>query len=435
VSWSAEQVLGLAPDAKAAAAGRSQSAPARWSGLGSDARALWGLCQGSGAKPYETAVDLGEPAFRCSCPSRKFPCKHGLGLMLLWAHDAGALPAGEPPGWAAEWLAARDARASAAPAPAPRRAAAPADPDAAQQRARRREERVAAGVEELERWLADLVRQGLAQAEQRRRDDWEQMAARLVDAQAPGLARQVRRLAYAVGTGDAWPERVLARAGALHLLLGAYRRRDALPPPLRAEVRTLVGWTTPAEEVLAGPRTRDRWHVAGQLTEEDERLRTRRTWLRGEAGGRYALLLDFAAGAQSLPPAPPVGRVVDAEVAFYPGALPLRALIAEQTDLPGAAELEGASVEALYAERARALAANPWLERLPVAVAGVPVRRDEAWALADAHGDALGLHRRFAGGFELLALSGGAPLTVFGEWDDGGLLPLAASGPDGVLAL
>jgi uncharacterized Zn finger protein len=36
------------------------------------------------------SVDLSGPAFRCTCPSRKFPCKHGLALS-----DEGA-PAYDP---------------------------------------------------------------------------------------------------------------------------------------------------------------------------------------------------------------------------------------------------------------------------------------------------------------------------------------------------
>lgn len=30
-----------------------------------------GLCRGSGYKPYQTVVDLGEPAFECSTPARR----------------------------------------------------------------------------------------------------------------------------------------------------------------------------------------------------------------------------------------------------------------------------------------------------------------------------------------------------------------------------
>src|SRR2546423_6529647 len=99
--WSAEQVLALAPDAAAQKAARSLATPRRWTETGyapdEDPPTLWGLCKGSGAQPYQTCVDLAEPAYRCSCPSRKFPCKHALALLLLWA--GGTVAQGAPPVW------------------------------------------------------------------------------------------------------------------------------------------------------------------------------------------------------------------------------------------------------------------------------------------------------------------------------------------------
>ena len=84
MSFSPEQIIALAPDAPSAKAGRSLATARKWSALGCDERAVWGECQGSGKEPYRTQIDFTEPAFRCMCPSRKFPCKHALGLFLLF---------------------------------------------------------------------------------------------------------------------------------------------------------------------------------------------------------------------------------------------------------------------------------------------------------------------------------------------------------------
>ena len=83
----ADQILALAPDASSAKAGQSLAGRRKWLALGRDDRAAWGECQGSAREPYRTQIDLAEPAFRCSCPSRKFPCKHSLGLFLLLASE------------------------------------------------------------------------------------------------------------------------------------------------------------------------------------------------------------------------------------------------------------------------------------------------------------------------------------------------------------
>jgi hypothetical protein len=431
-SWTPEQVLRLAPDGASAKAGRTQSAPARWSGLGAGDRALWGLCQGSGAKPYEAVVDLAEPAFRCSCPSRKFPCKHALGLMLLWAQDPAALPAGTPPDWAAEWLAGRAERTARRAARAPTRAA--ADPEKARadaaRRVARREQRVADGIAELRLWLDDLVRQGFAHAEQNGHRDFLRMAARLVDAQAPGLARRVRDMAATLGFRESWPERLLEQAALLRLLADAYDRRDALPAGLCADVRALVGWTINHEELLrVGERVEDDWHCVGQVLEEDERLNTRRTWLHGERTGRTAMLLDFAHPSQPLPGAPAPGETMRGDLVFHPAAVPQRAAIADARETrPDGRPLAALdTVAALYDARARALAANPWAERHGVAVAAIPVEHDGRWYVADGSRAAIALHRGAEhAGRTLAALAGGRPLATFGEWGPYGLRPLSA---------
>ncbi|OXM83519.1 SWIM zinc finger family protein [Paenibacillus rigui] len=55
-----------------------------------DGELLFGECKGSGKEPYRCSADFvkpDSPVFRCSCPSRQFPCKHILGL--LYAYTAG----------------------------------------------------------------------------------------------------------------------------------------------------------------------------------------------------------------------------------------------------------------------------------------------------------------------------------------------------------
>ncbi|MBX6752159.1 MAG: SWIM zinc finger family protein, partial [Micromonosporaceae bacterium] len=179
---------------------------------------------------------------------------------------------------------------------------------------------VDAGVSELERWLADQVRAGLAAAGRADYRHWDSMAARLVDAKAPGLAGSVRRLASVAGA----PERLFTEVSLLWLLVRAYRRLAELPPGLAETVRSRIGFPVATADVLAGPRVRDEWAVLGVRDEIDERLTVRRVWLRGRSG-QYALVLSFAAPGQSLPADLVPGTSIDASLCFYPGARPLRA--------------------------------------------------------------------------------------------------------------
>ncbi|MFE7860526.1 SWIM zinc finger family protein [Streptomyces sp. NPDC057403] len=433
VRWSADQVLALAPDAASRKAGSKLGAAGPWSGTGScDEGTVWGLCKGSGSKPYQTVVDLADaagPAYKCSCPSRKFPCKHALGLLLLWAED-GAVPAGQAPDWAVQWIEGRRQRAEQKrEAGADGSPSGGADPEAARRRADRRAERVTAGATELEQRLADLLRGGLASAEQAGYGLWEETAARMVDAQAPGLAARVRELGVIPASGPGWPVRLLEECALLHLLDQGWLGRERLPEGLAATVRSRVGLPGSAD----GPPLRDRWLVLAQYDTADARLTTRRIWLHGADSERTVLLLSYGAAGRAPELALPVGLVLDAEVSAYPGAGQLRAALGEQFAPPAPAAIRprGLTTSQAAARYGTALWDDPWLESVPVTLDRVvPTPDGDSWQLADADGDtALPLTpaaRSRPGLWRLVALSGGAPVTVFGECGHRGFTPLTA---------
>jgi hypothetical protein len=428
-----EQVLALAPDASSLAAARSLAASRAWLSTGRSDQALWGECKGSAREPYRTQVELGALAVRCSCPSRKFPCKHGLGLMLLLAAEPEAVAAAEPPPWVAEWLAGRaraaerrQAKEQPAEAAAASAAAAPAKA-APGRSAAAREERVAAGMAELELWVQDRVRAGLAALPAEAPGSFLALAGRMVDAQAPGAARLLRAAGYQVGAGAGWQSRLLDRLGRLYLLARAYRNLAALPAAAQADVRAALGFTQSQEELLAGPGLRDSWLVLGRRVEDEDRLQVQRTWLWGAASGRPTLVLDFSAAGQPLNRNLTPGLCLEAELVFYPGAAPLRALVRARHGQSEPPSLPPAALGAATGAYAAAIAANPWLERgLLLAGPCTLARGGGGWRLQDEAGRALPLPARFEGAWRLLAITGGRPFALAGEWDGETLTPLCA---------
>jgi hypothetical protein len=409
--WDQGQVLSLAPDASSERAGRSLATAKSWlsSGFTEEPAAVWGECKGSAAAPYRTVVDLSGPAYKCSCPSRKFPCKHALGLLLLWSADG--VKSGVPPDWASTWLSGRAEKATGAK---------PADPDAAQRRAEQREQRVAAGLDELDRWLQDQVRSGLAHTPRAGYQHWDAIAARMVDAQAGGLAERLRSLASVPHSGAGWESRLLEEYAMLHLLATAFRGQRG---PLDA-VRSRIGFTVRQESVLAsGERVTGRWHVLARRDMEQERIRTRRVWLRAQRDGRFALVLSFAGPGESFDAALIPGTETDMELAFYPDRL--RALVVTSAHRAQATP-PGCTVSGLLTSWAQALSRDPWLDSWPAVLAGVVPSLAPRPSLRDAAGDALPLHPAAASSWPLFALSAGNPLTLAGEWTPRGLLPLTA---------
>ncbi|MEZ0386374.1 MAG: SWIM zinc finger family protein [Verrucomicrobium sp.] len=428
VPFSAEQVTALAPDSASVKAGRGLTNPSKWPTLGCNDQAAWGECQGSGSKPYQTQVDFTGPGFKCSCPSRKFPCKHGLGLLFMAVDRPGSLKEGEPPDWVAAWLQSRrdkaEKKATAAETPK-----APVDPEAAAKRVAKRLDRMKEGGEDLARWMADQVRHGIAAWPQQPTAHWQSVASRMVDHQMPGLESEVRMLSGLVHMGERWPAQAMMQMGRLHTRLEGLQRFESLDAPLQADLRTALGWALDKDEVAAnGERLTDAWAVLGQDFTERERLWERRTWLQGQRSGRFALILDFSHGnrAFEVPLAP--GTVSHAELIYYPSSYPLRALLSgpptrtTALDSPFAADPD---INTGLRKLATALASNPWLTQFPMSLAQVvPVYRDMGpeeralWYLRDHTGTLLPLPYLSdpLHGWELMAISGGRPVTVFGQW-------------------
>jgi hypothetical protein len=419
--WSEEKVIGAAPDQSSLAAARKLAGPGPWSDTGSNDVLVWGKCQGSGKTPYQVSVDVAAPAYRCSCPSRKFPCKHALALLLLWARGEMADGGTETAGFAEEWAAQRTDRAAARER---RQSEQQTDPAAQAKRLADRLSLMDAGIADFARWLTDLVRTGLAAAHNQPYSWWDGVAGRLVDAQLPGLAEQVRAMGSDVHARADWADHLLFRTGRWWALTKAWGKRDQLTPHELADLRVAVGWATAsadvqAAEVLPGP-----WLVLGAHRGDDGRLQQQRTWLRGP-DGTVVVVLDFAAQGEALATPQLSGALLDVTVARYPGTAPQRAMFTGPISPQGlSASLgDGGSIVQALEMEAAAVALSPWRERHPVLLAGVRVCPGAHGWLRDGSGDALAMVD--APVDSLLALTGGHPVHVFGELEEGRVRPLS----------
>ncbi len=195
MSLPVEAVLQMAPDSSSQAAGKKLASPKDWKNLGQNDTAIWGECQGSAL--YQVKTDKMGQGYKCTCPSHKFPCKHVLGLLIMFAQTPQHIREAKPPAWVEEWLTKRQAAAERKVAQQSGEAK-PKDTEASTKAAaKRREERqqkILDGLDQLELWLYDLIRNGLANPQIQEPKFWAERAARLVDAQAPGIAPRLQRM-------------------------------------------------------------------------------------------------------------------------------------------------------------------------------------------------------------------------------------------------
>jgi len=408
-----EKVEALAPDQSSLDAARKLLKPSSWPAVASNGAGLiWGECQGSGSTPYRVVVSEIDLGYKCTCPSRKFPCKHSLALMWLRADGKLAFATDPVPSWVSEWLSRRrgpsgipsptEDTGSKASIQAAVAAVSETKPDpkaearAAAARERNRQEREAsilAGLDDLDLWISDQLDRGLAGFAGHSAEACRLIAKRLVDAKASGLATRLESLPARIFSlpEASRPNAVIRELGQIHLLAEAYRRQsesdEILPSGLKASVRQTIGWSLTREALLSDPealRVSSTWRVIATLSEvQPDRLRRIETWLWREGGGEgphAGLLIDFlpvATGAASSGFS--IGDRVKAELVFYPGAVPLRAQIAQS--FSGAAfsaealELPKHNLQEAYRKYEEAMLHEPWLDTWVLSARNARLRR------------------------------------------------------------
>jgi len=370
---------------------------------------------------HRVACDISTGRSYCSCPFQPKPCVHAEALRLLCTR-AGAttfeeektppewlppdfLPTGKPVGGEPD-----DFQISGKPVGEEDAASSPL-------------ERAHPGFDDLETWLLDTLRRGVATAVSEDPDFYKNIAARLADASMRGLSRSMRLLENLPADRYDWPEQTAAVLAEAAMALLAFRRREHLPPALLRDLEAVVGIAPKKETVRTGGEPlRDAWAVLGVVEESvEERLRQRRTWLLGAGSERYALLLDYAYGEPEFLPGFKPGTIVEGELIFYPSAWPHRVLASESVktssqvveDLPGYEKIED-----MARSCAAALGQQPWLQAFPATLRHVvPFFQKKQFGIADQTGKQAPLANPESVCWSLLALAGGRPITVFGEWN------------------
>jgi len=375
-----------APDQSSLKAAAGLIKPAKWSGIGGspDGTLMWGLCAGSGANPYKVAVDLRDLGAKCTCPSRKFPCKHGLALMWMRAENLAPFADAETPEWVGDWLKKRRGVTGGASTAGKDASAAAADagtqivddPKAVAKREAASAKRLAetdlavtGALEALEQWISDQLRTGLSAFVDDATARCRRIASRMVDGKAPTLAGRI----------DEMPSRILAvpAGDRIRIALDELSRLVLLSRAFRAEprdasVRRSITSAETKDVMLADPgtiRVSSRWEVlAERVVTRRDNLISQTTWLLnlGE-GPRFAMLLDFhpaSSGRRGSAFVP--GEQFEGEIAFFASSNPNRAILVSkgetQVGVPWPAPRADGIVESVQ----DALLSQPWCGEAPV---------------------------------------------------------------------
>ena len=435
MSWTIEQVEALSPDAGSLKRGKGLAVTRKWELLAIKENAIWGLCKGSGKNPYKTQIDLTEPAFKCSCPSRKFPCKHSLGLMMLYATDMASFQEKEPLDWVKDWLEKRQAT-QAKKADKTEKEDKPKTEKQLKAQAKRKEKTLSSitdGLEDLDKWLQDIVRLGTNELTQQDFYYFDDKAKKLANAKAGGIVSSVKDLSDIMQTKN-WEENSLEQMGYLYLLSKAFKKVKTLNLSLREDVKSRIGIYAKKEAVLEQEAVTDTWHVLGKLSEIDKydaQISIYSNWLLGEKSQRIALVLEFkhqrAAGTQLSNFVP--GTCFEADMCFFPG-YPIRAILKSyRSEISKFGNIKGFDTIELFLEHyTTVLKQNPFITRYPCLLNNVrAILHKKKLILVDSENKQINIKKNFQKDWELLAVSGGHPITIFGRWENNTLYPISMS--------
>lgn len=252
-----EYVQSAGPNAEAVKNGRGLVVKRKLSGLSIDAdqTILFGQCEGSGKEPYTVSCDFArpdQPTYRCTCPSRQFPCKHCIGLMFAYVQAKGSFKTAKVPPDLAE---KRDKLASRVE----KKKEEAAKPRTVNKEALAKKIKAQLdGLDLLEKLTLDLTRLGIGNMNAKSAREVEDKAKQLGNAYLPGAQAALHRYTKLfiddapakakapAAQGEAIYSEALDQLARLHSLVKqgrAYLQKRLDDPELKPETETgIAAW-------------------------------------------------------------------------------------------------------------------------------------------------------------------------------------------------
>lgn len=226
-SITSELISSLAPNTAANQNGQKISRSGGFQSLyvTEDKTLIFGDCKGSGSKPYRTSADFSgdAPVFRCSCPSRQFPCKHSLAIMYDWLAGKNFGVSQIP----ADILEKREKLAKKAEKSDSAETAEKKPPKQNKAAAAKKLKKQAEGLELAERFVNDLFSRGISSVSSAAAEQYKGLAKQLGDYYLPEPQAIMNEIITAAERLTASPDdKELARLTALCVKLSSAVRKS-----------------------------------------------------------------------------------------------------------------------------------------------------------------------------------------------------------------
>jgi len=286
-----------------------------------------------------------------------------------------------------------------------------------------------------------VVRQGIANTDAAKAAFWNQIAAKMVDAKLPRISTYLKETHQLIIKKSDWTELVTARLGELYLWVEAFQKRESLTASLQEELYVALGKTVTKPEILSkNPSIKDVWFVLGKKEGIDVEGRNfRRVWLQGQTTKGFALILDFAFGNAGYEQQYMVGDLLGGDLTYYSNHYPQRATLENFQSVYSPLSISAyPNIQAFLKAYSQAIAQSPWLVQFPMILSDITPFLNEQNELQfqDLNQKIIATNAiPQATVWKILAVSGGQPIHIFGEWDGLGFEPLSMFLDGGLVVL
>ncbi len=276
-------------------------------------------------------------------------------------------------------------------------------------------------------WLEQLLERGLTSLE-KAPESFDLMAAQMIDHKLNGFATQLKMLGELLKNDPHWPSKIISELTLLQLATRRLRSWEREKEATKFDLLNVFGIGLKKEKLLVNAEEKCLWLVTGITENKLGSLNERKTYLMDQ-NGRFAILIDYLFGRQKVKPLI-FGQFYDAQMAFYPGSLPLR--VAPKTIFRSSNNFSYpvnavTHLSDLSRHIQDGLIKNPWIRELPFFLKEVLiVDIDQQFYLKDKHGGSLSVLLPVQWGRRLALGCLESQLSIFGVWQKGHVQVLSA---------
>ena len=359
----------------------------KWHQLSTNYQVIWGWSTVLEHEHYEVSVSLTSNHHQCSCASNTV-CKHITGLLLLYQKSSAVFKYQQSPKAIQEWFDQLNQNSPTLLTTTPsKRSKRSNSSDASAQKAKekrwqKRLEWMDTGIQALEIWLSDMIRQGLANVPLEKTSYWTYIASKMMDAKLPSISIYLKETQALVQASSDWSALMVDRIGQLYFWVHSFQNRAQLSEAEQDHLYRSLGKTIQKKTVIQqNIALKDKWLVLGvkKGTLIDKQV-YRRVWIQGIQSKQMALIEDFSYFNSPFDYQYTLGSIIDSTLYYYTQKPAQRALLEQADAVDKTALIQWSSYdcfETALADFHLDLLQNPWLRTFPFLVRDVALFLDQ----------------------------------------------------------